>query len=110
MNNLQEEKIKKILKSKGVKVKDVLEKVYPQGKGSYYNEVSKRPLSIEFVDSIKKHFNIDLIQELECFDEDDSTLEKILEENQKLKKENEQLQADLKNFTKQLIEILSKKI
>jgi hypothetical protein len=64
MAESQEEKVKKILASKGVKIKDVIEKLFPQGRGSYYNEVRKVPLPEDFILSVQKAFNVDLVKEL----------------------------------------------
>jgi hypothetical protein len=99
MSDNQEEKIKRIFKDNRIKTKEILAKMYPQGKGSYYNDIKKRPLSMEFISGIKSNFGIDLVKELGSNPEDTEYLKKEVD---RLRKEVIRLQA-------KLVEILEKK-
>lgn len=60
----QRDRIKKIFKDKNLKINDIVAKLFPQGKGSYYHEVDKKPLKEEFIKAVKDEYNIDLVKEL----------------------------------------------
>lgn len=92
MTDSQEEKIKKIFASHGVKTKDILEKMFPQGKGSYYNELKRERLSVDFTNGIKSNFGIDLVKELEEYNKKTQESEDVKNlKIQALERENELL-------------------
>lgn len=68
MIDTQEEKIKKIFKSKGFKIEDIISVITPHARQNYYNWVKKEPLDDDFVEKIKSAFKIDLIYELDKWD------------------------------------------
>jgi hypothetical protein len=99
MADNQEEKIKRIFKDNRIKTKDILAKMYPQGKGSYYNDIKKRPLSMEFISGVRSNFGIDLVKELGSDPED----------TEFLKKEIDRLRKEVTDLQRELLEIYKKK-
>lgn len=117
MKYLQEEKIKKIFKSKRLRAKDIMNKMFPQKIGAYYSEIRRMPLSIEFIEGIKNNFGIDILKELEEYEQEEkkpegdlqAKYEKAIGDNVKLTDENLRLSRELIEMSKKLIDVLSKK-
>ncbi len=103
MAESQEEKIKKIFANKDIKIKDILDKMFPQGKGSYYNEVRKPKLSPSFIEGINKHFGVDLVKELAKYGQEGE------EDIVSLKKEIDRLRKLVTDLQAELLEIYKKK-
>lgn len=80
MAESQEEKIKKIFASKGIKVQEIVDKMFPNAKGSYYNRVRKTPLDRDFIKDVQSHFGIDLVTELSKGNSQDISKEYLISE------------------------------
>jgi hypothetical protein len=95
----QRDRIKKVFKDKNLKINDIVAKLFPQGKGSYYNEVDRKPLKEEFIRAVKDEYGFDLVKELENQEKPVAGDNKLVQEKDELNKKIEGLLVRLQEKT-----------
>jgi hypothetical protein len=99
----QRDIIKSIFKAKSLKINDIVANLFPQGKGSYYNEVDRNPLKKEFIELIKTTYSIDLVKEIEDLNNKErTTFPEEIQLRQKIEALQDRLikEVDIKNSEK----------